>query len=261
MTHAQTKRLAALAALCLAGAQMPAGGQTIERVKLTDNDLNCTQIFNEVQQMETMISLSGAAPANSAAANAAPVPAADNQNAAIASGLASLFGSAQAGGAAAAVPQGLLPNQAGIPNAALADPAVQASIARARAAGYSDAQINAAMQMGAARAGYPVGAALAAQAAPAPAPAPQAAAGLGSLFGALAGGGRTNPAQAAQAASLFGSLAQASQSAPAPAPVASPQPAAPQSAGAGVAAQARARKDHLTGLFLSKGCKLSDVKK
>ena len=31
MTHAQTKRLAALAALCLAGAQIPAGWHNSER--------------------------------------------------------------------------------------------------------------------------------------------------------------------------------------------------------------------------------------
>lgn len=72
-----------------------------------------------------------------------------------------------------------------------------------------------------------------------------------SLFGALAGkGGAGN----AQAASLLGGLFGAAQknqaaAAPAAAPAGNPQ----------LASQAQARKEHLTSMFLSKGCKLSDV--
>ena len=259
-------KLSPLAAAVFAACAMPwlgvAHAQTIERVRLTDNDLTCTQIYAEVQQMDTMIQLAGnSAPAAVQAAQqpaAAPAP---DQSAAFAAGLASLFGG-NAPVPGAAVPAGLMPTQSGIPAAALADPQVQASIARARAAGYSDAQINATLQMGAARAGYPVGAALAAQqAAPA-----AAAAGLGGLFGALVGGGaRANPAQAAQTASLFGSFAQAA-AAPAPSPAPAPAlvaraPAPPPASGSGIAIQARARKDHLTSMFLSKGCKLGDIQK
>ena len=209
-----------------------------------------------------------------------------------------------------------MPNTAGLPPALHADPSVARAVARARAAGYSDAQITAMMQVGAARAGYPVGAALAAQgqvplsaaaggnneqiarnivaqgqayqgnllagqnwqnalanaqaAAPAAAPAPAPASNaLGGLFGALAarGGAGGN----AQAAGIFGALAQQAQGGGSPAPVAAapqvapvvaPMAAAPAAANAGaVAAQAQARKDHLTNLFLNRGCKMSEIQR
>ncbi len=308
------KRLSILSLAALCGASLPLAAQNIERMRLTDGDLNCTQIFAEVQQMETMIKVMGSAPAPRLAAPAAAAqPVAASQADAVSNSLASLFGGAGAAQPGAAVPAGLMPNQLGLPPALLADPRVQASVARARAAGYTDAQIAATMQVGAARAGYPVGSALAAQgqvplsaaaggnqqqiaqniaaqgqayaanvaagqnwqnalanaqgaapaAAPAPAPAQNA---LGGLFGALAarGGVGGNP----QAAGLFGALAQQAQGggnqAPAPAPTpaaqAAPAPIAANNT-ASVVAQAQARKDHLTNLFLTKGCKLSEIQR
>lgn len=291
---------------------LPVASQTIERMRLTDGDLSCTQIYAEVQQMETMIRVMGNAPAPAGAPVAGAAPVSAPQADAFANSLAGLFGGA-APQPSAVVPSGLMPNQLGLPPALLADPRVQASVARARAAGYSDAQIAAMMQVGAARAGYPVGAALAAQgqvplsaaaggnqqqiaqnivaqgqayagnvaagqnwqnalanaqgaapaAAPAPAPANNA---LGGLFGALAarGGAGGN----AQAAGLFSALAQqaqgGAQAAPAPAPVAqsAPLPAAPVAGNAAsVVSQAQARKDHLTNLFLNKGCKMSEIQR
>jgi hypothetical protein len=95
-------------------------------------------------------------------------------------------------------------------------------------------------------------------AAPAAAPAQQAGGALGGLFGALAaakGGG----AGSQQTANMLGSLfsgAAGQQAALAPA---APAAAMPSAGGGNVAAQAQARKEHLTGMFLSKGCKLSDV--
>ncbi|MFM2112933.1 MAG: hypothetical protein RLZZ271_1593, partial [Pseudomonadota bacterium] len=74
-----------------------------------------------------------------------------------------------------------------------------------------------------------------------------------SLFGALAGkGGAGN----AQAANLLGGLFGAAKNqAVAPQQVAAAAPAGnPQ-----LASQAQARKEHLTSMFLSKGCKMSDV--
>ena len=64
----------ALALVCAAGS---ASAQTIERVKMTDNDLSCQQIFNEITQMDAMI-----ARANQpvAATAAAPAPDAGNSD-------------------------------------------------------------------------------------------------------------------------------------------------------------------------------------
>ncbi len=309
------KSLSILSIAVLCGASLPLAAQNIERMRLTDGDLSCTQMFAEVQQMDTMIKVMGSAPAPVAGAPAPGAQAvAPSQADAFANNLAGLFGGTVVQ-PSAAVPAGLMPNQLGLPPALLSDPRVQASVARARAAGYSDAQIAATLQLGAARAGYPVGAALAAQgqvplsaaaggnqqqiaqniaaqgqayaanvaagqswqnalanaqgaapaAAPAQAPAQNA---LGGLFGALAarGGAGGN----AQAASLFGALAQQAQGggnpAPAPAPVAQAAPTPPQAAriagnAAPIVAQAQARKDHLTNLFLTKGCKMSEIQR
>ena len=260
-----------------------------------------------------MIKVMGSAPAPAGVPGAQPGarPAAPPpQGEAVANAFSGLFGGAL-GQPGAAVPGNLMPNTAGLPPALYADPSVARAVARARAAGYSDAQITAMMQVGAARAGYPVGAALAAQgqvplsaaaggnneqiarnivaqgqayqgnvlagqnwqnalanaqaAAPAPAPTSNA---LGGLFGALAarGGAGGN----AQAAGIFGALAQQAQggnpapvaAAPQVAPVAAPVAAAPVAANAGaVAAQAQARKDHLTNLFLNRGCKMSEIQR
>lgn len=303
------KRLSALLAAVCGCTSLAVSAQTIERMRLTDGDLSCTQIYAEVQQMETMIKVMGSAPAPAGVPGVQPGvrPAAAPQGEAVANAFSGLFGGAL-GQPGAAVPGNLMPNTAGLPPALYADPSVARAVARARAAGYSDAQITAMMQVGAARAGYPVGAALAAQgqvplsaaaggnneqiarnivaqgqayqgnvlagqnwqnalanaqaAAPAPAPASNA---LGGLFGALAarGGAGGN----AQAAGIFGALAQQAQGGGSPAPVAAapqvaPVAAAPVAANAGaVAAQAQARKDHLTNLFLNRGCKMSEIQR
>jgi hypothetical protein len=63
----------ALALVCAAGS---ASAQTIERVKMTDNDLSCQQVFNEITQMDAMI-----ARANQPVAAAAPAQDAGNSGA------------------------------------------------------------------------------------------------------------------------------------------------------------------------------------
>jgi hypothetical protein len=105
--------------------------------------------------------------------------------------------------------------------------------------------------------------------------------GLGGLFGGLMGGGATAtvPQQAQQAAATQQALAiAAAQGRVSPAAVQglggllgglsalasqqqAPQAVAPAAAApaAGLGAQAGARKEHLTTLFLAKGCKLGDV--
>lgn len=303
------KRLYFLLAAVCGGSAFTVSAQTIERMRLTDGDLSCTQIYAEVQQMETMIKVMGAAPAPTRAPAATNPAAAAPQGEAVANAFSGLFGGAM-GQPGAAVPSNLMPNAAGLPPALYSDPSVARAVARARAAGYSDAQITAMMQVGAARAGYPVGSALAAQgqvplsaaaggnqqqiaqnilaqgqaytgnvaagqnwqnalanaqnAAPAAAPAPAANA-LGGLFGALAA--RGGSVGGAQTAGIFGALAQQAQGGASPAPVAVAPQAAPVAAApiasnaASVATQAQARKDHLTSLFLNRGCKMSEIQR
>ena len=52
------------------------GAQSIARVQLTDNDLSCSQIYAESQQMDTVIQLAGPGlpVANAAAVQAAARP-------------------------------------------------------------------------------------------------------------------------------------------------------------------------------------------
>lgn len=168
------QKLLALATIALAaGAQ----AQTIERMKMTDGDLNCQQIFTEIKQMDAVI-----AQANSAPAAAAP---ADNG-----------VGQQVAGAVA---------------QQAVAQVAARSGFGGLFGGGGSSA---------------------------------------GSLLGGGGGGGGLG--------GLFGGMAQqAAQQAVAQA--AAPAPAAPAGNPA-LAQQASGRKEHLTGLFLGKQCKMSDVK-
>lgn len=58
MNHARSFVLAATA-LALGAMTSSGFAQTIERVRLIDNELNCTQIYAEVQQMDTLVQLAG----------------------------------------------------------------------------------------------------------------------------------------------------------------------------------------------------------
>ena len=241
----------ALSVLALTGLQT-ASAQTIERVKLTDNDLSCQQIYAESQQMDTAMQLAGpglpaslaaAPPAAATVPQGAPLSAVQQavlnhpnnanltpeQKATLIAqtGLAESRGNAAVAGLYAGAP-----TAGALQGAVAMDPGVQAAVARARASGMSEAQINATMGLGMQRAG------LGAAAAPLAGQALAQGGGLGGIFGALAG-------------------AVAPRAAPPAMPVAAAAP--PQ--GTGLGAQAKARKDHLTGLFLSRGCRMSDLQK
>ncbi|MDP2034660.1 MAG: hypothetical protein Q8K29_14725 [Polaromonas sp.] len=225
-----------------------AAAQTIDRVKLTDNELSCQQMYAEAQQMEDVIKLAGpglppvAPPAVAAAPLAPAMPLSAVQQAVLnhpnnakltpeqKATLIAQTGMAEArGNAAVGALYAGAPSAAALHGAVASDPGVQAAIARARASGMSEAQIAATVGAGMQRSGVPVLAG----------PAYAQAGGLASMFGALAGaGGARAPAAAAPVL------------APAPAP-----------GNAGLGAQASARKVHLTTLFLARGCKLADVSK
>jgi hypothetical protein len=159
-----------LFAILACAAALDAQAQTIERMKMTDGDLNCQQIFTEIKQMDVLIAQANAAPA-------AAAPSAEN--------------------AAAQQVAGAVAQQA--------------------------------MAQVAARSGF------------------------GGLFG---GGGGSSASSllgggGGGLGGLFGGMAQ---QAVAPAPVAVP------AGNPALAQQAAGRKEHLTGLFLGKQCKMSDVK-
>lgn len=164
----------ALGASLLAALLASAHAQTIERVKMTDNDLNCQQIYSEITQMDGMIAKAGQPVAN---AQAAPADSGSN-----------------AGGQVAGA-------------------VVQTAMATAVAQNPS---------------------------------------AFGNVFGGLGG--------------MFGNIAQmaaqnASAQQAAAAGAAQQQAAQAQQNNALVVQQAQGRKEHLTGMFLSKGCKMGDVQK
>lgn len=169
--RSSTLAVAALLALSAATTQ----AQTIERMRMTDNDLTCQQIYNETVQMDAVITR-----ASQPVAMAAPgAPAAD-------------------------------------PNANVG----------AQVAGAVAQQ---AITQGAVRSGF----------------GGLGGFGGGSLIGGLLGG-------AAQQAATSNAQQQA---------VAQQQAALQAQQGAVLAQQAQGRKEHLTTMFLSKGCKLGDMQR
>jgi hypothetical protein len=169
------------AALLLSGPLVNA--QTIERVKMTDNDLSCQQIYGEITQMDGVIArASQPAPVAPTAAVAGAVPDATTG-----------MGAQVAG--------------------AVAQTAVANSVARGGFGGFG---------------GFG-----------------GAAGGLGNLFGGLAQQAAQNSANqaATQQATTQQAAAQAAQQS------------------AATTQQAQGRKEHLTGLFLGKGCKMSEIQR
>ncbi|MBC7608205.1 MAG: hypothetical protein H7228_01305 [Polaromonas sp.] len=282
-----------LAATCSFGMGLHhAAAQTIERVRLSDNDLSCTQIYAEVQQMDTVIQLAGPGlPAAQPQAANVPVPSpqvaaqiqasAYSNQAAINPQVQQMMANSNRADLRAASRD---PAQVAQVAAMMQNPQMAVAAQRAAAAGVNPALIQSqlaaagAAQQAAANAGANSGANLGSNlggfgnlagafsggAAPAAAPAPMA--GLANMLGSgMAGQGGS----AAGLAGMFGALAgMAAPAAPAPAPAAPVAPVAPaytvqvnppRASNAGMGAQARARKEHLTSLFLSRGCKLADV--
>ena len=163
-----------LAAAVLAFAALSAQAQTIERVKMTDNDLSCQQIYGEIGQMDKVVAMA-------AQQSAAATPAVAQDPAANVGGqVAGAVAQTALAGAVAQNP-GLLGNLGGFGG------------------------------------------------------------GLGSMFGGIA------QQFAAQQAANAGAAQQ--------------QAATTQQSIALQAQQAQGRKEHLTGMFLSKGCKMSDIQK
>ncbi|MES2509113.1 MAG: hypothetical protein V4625_04245 [Pseudomonadota bacterium] len=274
-------RLPQILLACMAASGMsPAAAQTIERIKLTDNELNCQQIYAEIQQMDTAMQLAGpgipSAPPgtqvitpNNAQINTAQLSATQlavlnhpnnanltpEQKATLIAqtGMAESRGNAAVGALYAGAP-----SAAAVHGAVAMDPGVQAAVARARASGMSEAQINATMGLGMQRAG------LGALGAPSVPSAGQAYAQAGGLAGMLGAGMSAQGAgggNVAGLAGMFGALAgMGAKPAAAAAPVAIAQaPAAGTTSSLG--AQAKARKDHLTSFFLTRGCKMSEIQK
>jgi hypothetical protein len=257
----------AVRTLCLAtaaAALSPAGAQNIERMRMTDGDLNCAQIYAEVQQMDTMIKIMGSAPA----APAPQTPAATPQQVA---GMAGLLGGQTNGSTANEQARQLMlmsndPKVRAAANdpmavaqfqAVLTNPQAAVAMQRAAAAGVSSASMQNSMGL----LGAVQMAANNAQAnntgAAAPAAAPAANNMLGGLFGALAARGGSG---GSQAAGLFGNMLQGNaNAAPAAQQAAAPVAQAAPAQGSAVVAQAQGRKEHLTGMFLNKGCKTSDI--
>ena len=254
----QTPAVLAGAALFLALLGGVARAQNIERVRLTDNDLNCPQIYAEVQQMETLARLPAQGAPDPAlepvavvvAPMPAPAPAADAPSqlsglfgalAGVAASRSGSPGAAQLFGGMAGVAAPAVPVLAGMPNdmqalmndqatrEVLLSPNMQQSIARARAAGMSDAQIMATIQPS-------INARRAALAARAPTPAAPVYTSQGALPSAQVQGSYTAGVAYAPQAANYGAQA-------------------PKSIGQ----QAQARKEHLTQLFLNKGCKVADI--
>ncbi len=259
----------------LLAASCGALAQNIERVRLTDNDLNCGQMYAEVQQMEQLMRMPPqgqpqpmpVAVVAMPQQVAAPPPSQPQAESQIPSQLGGLFGAlagaaagraggnvggaAQlfggfAGGAAPQIAgpavsgmggmpgmptdmQGLLNDQAA--REVLLTPNMQQSIARARAAGMSDAQI---LSM--------------------------VAPAINARRAQIA-----SQQQAQQPQQVYNSqpvLAQPPQPGTYGAGAAYGAPAAiGGQGGRSMAQQAQARKEHLTTMFLNKGCKLADVHK
>lgn len=191
--------------------------QTIEKMKLTDGELTCTQLYAESSQMDTVIRASQSMAPASPAPAAAPqmIPGGNNTSAIMqANNLTrqDLVTTQQLMlqsrdvrvRAAASDPQAVAQYAVMLRN-----PQLAVAAQRAAAAGVSPAYIQSQINIAAAAQAYAGGAA------------------------------------AAQVSS---------QQAVAPA-------VAPSPAQTGLAQQAMARKEHLTGLFLNKGCKLSEIQR
>ena len=178
-----SKKLLAVLTATICGVSMAQAPMTIERVKLTDNDLSCQQVYQEITLMDSVMARA-AQPTAPVAQAAAPVTDTTGQQVAV--GIAG----------------------------AVAQQAIAQNAARTGFGGFGG--------------------------------------GAGGLFGSLLGGAAQVQAQQAQAQQM--QQAQQAQMAAAQANQASQQNAA-------LGQQAQARKDHLTQVFLAKGCKMSEIKK
>lgn len=258
-----------LTAVCSLGICLQnAAAQTIERVRLSDNDLSCTQIYAEVQQMDTVMQLAGSglptAPPYTinvpTPAQATTMPsqasAYSNQAAINQAQMLQMMANSNRADLRAASRD---PAQVAQVTAMMQNPQMVVAAQRAAAAGVNPALIQSqlaaagAAQQAAANSGGFLGGAAAA-------PEPSSIAGLASMLGSglgVQGGGNV-----AGLAGMFGALAGMAAprtDAPAAPAVAVPQLLPQKTSNASMSTQAKARKEHLTSQFLSRGCKLADV--
>ncbi|MEN9886517.1 MAG: hypothetical protein RL758_1095 [Pseudomonadota bacterium] len=237
-----------------------AQAQTIEKMKLTDGELTCTQLYAEGSQMDTVIrATQSMAPAPAPAAPpAAPqmVPGGNNTQAIMQANNLSrqdlvmtqqmmLQSRDIRVRAAASDPQAVAQYAV-----LLRNPQLAAAAQRAAVAGVNPAIIQGQINAAALAQGYSggIGAAAAANQATGAAIVNQ-----GQRYQQLVAAGvpwQQALAQA-QAESQGGAVQQA----------VSPPAQAAMPAQSGLAQQALARKEHLTGLFLKKGCKLSEIQR
>ena len=233
--------------------------QTIEKMKLTDGELTCTQLYAESSQMDTVIrATQSMAPTPAPAAPAAPqmIPGGNNTQTIMQANNLSrqdlvttqqlmLQSRDVRVRAAASDPQAVAQYAV-----LLRNPQLAVSAQRAAAAGVNPALIQSQINLAAAAQGYSggIGAAAAANQATGAAIVNQ-----GQRYQQLVAAGVPWQQALAQAqAESQGGVVQQ--------PVQPPTPAAAP-AQTGLAQQAMARKEHLTGLFLKKGCKLSEIQR
>jgi hypothetical protein len=240
----------------------PAGmAQTIEKMKLTDGELNCAQLYAESTQMDTVMRVSPvtASPQPAAAVAAPPQALSGNSTQAIMQANAltrqDLYMTQQLMlqsrdikvRAAASDPQSVAQYAALMRN-----PQLAVAAQRAAAAGVNPAIIQSQINAAALVQGYPA-AGIAGSAAVNQATG-MAIANQGQRYHQLVAAGV--PWQQALAQSQAEAQGQPVQQQVAPSAVTSPP-----ALGGSLGAQAQARKEHLTSLFLKKGCKLSDLQR
>jgi hypothetical protein len=248
-------------ALALLAVGQGASAQTIEKMKLTDGELTCPQLYAESTLMDTVIRANLGAPTAAAAPQAAAyVPGGNNTQAIMQNNNLARQDLMMAQQmmlqskdvrvrAAASDPQSVAQYAAMLRN-----PQLAVAAQRAAAAGVSPSFIQSQLaiagvaQQAAAGSAYGV---------VPPAPAGQETAGAiamqGQRYRQLVMAGVPWQQALAQA------QAETQGAAPQPHAPSAQAPVAPS--GGSLGTQAQARKEHLTALFLNKGCKMSDIQK
>jgi hypothetical protein len=227
--------------LLLSACAGAASAQTIARMQLTDNDLNCSQIYAEAQKMDTAMQLAG--PGSTAPTPASPAAQAPSLSAGL-SPLAAAYAGIPTpnnnlyAGAYASANGAMVGNQAAAMQGQVQQSMAMSSNPELRAAANDPFKV--AQQVAIMRN-------------------PQLAV---AMQNAAANGVSKSQIQSQLDAVATAQLAAANAgNVPRPAVPTAAAPVAVAAQGSSMGAQARARKDYLTQLFLSRGCKMSDVQK
>lgn len=232
-------------------------------MKLTDGELTCAQLYAEGTQMDTVIRAApSVAPVPAAPPQAAPamIPGGNNTQAIMQANNLSRQDLVMAQQmmlqsrdvrvrAAASDPQSVAQYAV-----LLRNPQMAVAAQRAAAAGVNPAFIQSQINLAAVAQGYSGGGIAA------------AAATNQATGAAIVSQGQRYQQLVAAGVPWQQALAQAQGEtqggvAPAAAPTPAPTPGSAATGMGGLAAQAQARKEHLTGLFLKKGCKMSEIQR